>query len=244
MIDMIFYFSGTGNSRWIAENLADCTAEMTADISKLTKVPDLSKEKMIGLVFPIYAWGIPEPMLSFAKKLRKTDAFTFGVCTCGADAGIAMKLLSKIYPLDSSYSVVMPNNYVIGSELEDRETVLQKLDRAKEELQFITKELLQKKKVYRVTEGSMAFLKSAFINKGFNKLARTTKPFYVTDKCNGCNLCVRNCPADTIRLDNGKPVWNQKCYQCLRCINECPQTAIQYGTNTEKRGRYTIQKYL
>ena len=43
---------------------------------------------------------------------------------------------------------------------------------------------------------------------------------------------------------NGKPAWGRQCYQCLRCIHECPQEAIQYGKGTEKRGRYTIGRYL
>lgn len=65
---MIFYFSGTGNSKWVAKNIAERINDRAYDISKLNEIPEIKKEKQIGLVFPIYAWGIPEPMILFAKN--------------------------------------------------------------------------------------------------------------------------------------------------------------------------------
>lgn len=41
---------------------------------------------------------------------------------------------------------------------------------------------MQRKKVYCVSKGKMPRLKSNPINKGFNKFARTAKPFYVDKK--------------------------------------------------------------
>lgn len=242
---MIFYFSGTGNSKWVAKNIAERINDKIYDISKLNEIPEIKKEKQIGLVFPIYAWGIPEPMILFAKKITKSNAFTFGICTCGADAGIALKKLSKIYQLDSCYSVIMPSNYIIGEDIEKECIILNKIENAKKEIDKISREIMQKQKIYRVNEGKYPKLKSTIVNTGFNKFARTTKPFYVDkEKCNGCGLCAKSCPASTITLVDGNPIWDTKCYQCLRCINYCPQKAIQYGKETEKRGRYNIEKYL
>ena len=124
---MIFYFSGTGNSKWIAQQIAHNTHDELSDITKLAKVPNLDQQKRIGLVFPIYAWGVAEPMLTFAKKLPKTGTFIYGVCTCGENAGLAMKQLSKLFRLDSAYSVVMPSNYIVGSDVEDPDTIRKKL---------------------------------------------------------------------------------------------------------------------
>lgn len=242
---MIFYFSGTGNSRWIAEQIAKRIGDETYNISKSSRIPEINNEKQIGLIFPIYAWGAPEPMIKFAEKLKKTDAFTFGICTCGAEAGNALKKLSKIYNLDSSYSIIMPSNYIIGEDIEKENIISKKIETARKDLETISNEIMQRKKVYHVNEGNLSTLKSTVINKAFNKFARTTKPFYVDkEKCNGCGICAKNCPTSTITLVDGKPIWNEKCYQCLRCINYCPQIAIQYGKATEKRGRYTIEKYL
>ena len=122
----------------------------------------------------------------------------------------------------------MPNNYVVGSDLEDEGTVLSVLRNAKEEVKRMAEELGTKKEV----------------NFGFNKFARSTKSFYTTDACTGCGLCAKNCPTHTITMENNRPVWGSQCYQCLKCINRCPAAAIQYGKATESRGRYTIEKYL
>lgn len=241
---MIFYFTGTGNSKWIASQIGDEIGDKVFNISDFKEIPNISDEKYIGLVFPIYAWGVPSPMVEFAKQLQQTKAFTFGVCTCGEDAGIAMKKLSKLYHLDSSYSVIMPSNYIVGFDIEDEKIILEKITKAKNEIKTISNEILQTKAVYRVNEGTLAWLKSNLANMGFNRFARTTKPFYANDKCNGCGLCAKSCPASTIKIIDGKPSWNNQCYQCLRCINRCPQVTIQYGKSTESRGRYTIKKYL
>ncbi len=242
---MIFYFSGTGNSKWVADKIAEKICDKAYDISELNDIPKLSYEKQIGFVFPIYAWGVPEPMNLFIKKLKKTNLFTFAVCTCGANAGLALKKLSSIYHLDSSYSVIMPNNYIIGSELEKKSIILKKLKNAQNDIDKISQNIIEQKNGYFVKEGMFPIIKSTFINKGFNKFARSTNHFYVNkEKCNGCGLCATMCPIHTIEMHNGKPTWNDKCYRCLRCINKCPQVAIQYGKKTAKRGRYNIDEYL
>lgn len=241
---MIFYFSGTGNSRWAAQQLAEKTGDKELDIITLKELPSLETEKQVGLVFPIYAWGAPDQVLDFAKSLPKTDSFTFAVATCGSEAGHALRKLDKIFPLKSSYSLVMPNNYVVSSKLEEPDVVRQIIENAKAELEIMAREIGTQTLVYRVKEGTAPGLKSGIVNYGFNHFARSTKAFYVTDACVGCGLCARNCPAGIISMEKERPVWGKECYQCLRCINQCPERAIQYGKATLNRGRYTIESYL
>lgn len=131
---MIFYFSGTGNSKWVAKQIAEKIKDKTYDISEIKEIPEINNEKQIGFVFPIYAWGIPEPMLTFAKKIKRIEAFAFGICTCGATAGIALKQFSKVYNLDSSYSIIMPSNYIVGEDIEDEDVILKKIEIAKKKI--------------------------------------------------------------------------------------------------------------
>lgn len=241
---MIFYFSGTGNSAWTARQLARLTGDDAYDITTLKELPSLDGSRQIGFVFPVYAWGAPEIMAEFAKKLPKPQVFTFGLCTCGADAGLAMKEFSKLYPLSSSYSLAMPNNYIIGSDTDDEDKIRQKIAAARGELERMAREIQAQERVYRVHEGGLAGVKSHFANFGFNKFARSAKPFFAESSCNGCGLCQSSCPAHAITLRANKPVWAAQCYQCMGCINACPQQAIQYGKATAGRRRYTIRRYL
>ena len=241
---MIFYFSGTGNSRWVARTLASRMGDKACDLAGLDTIPDLKGESRVGIVFPVYAWGLPEVVADFAAKLPQTGAFTFGVGTCGSEAGLALKQLSHLFPLDSSYSLVMPSNYILAEDVEGDSQIRQKLADASWRMDRMAEEIKARKKVYQVKEGPAAWLKSSLIHTGFDRFARNTRPFRADDRCNGCGQCARNCPAGTITIADGRPVWGKECYQCLRCLNECPQQAIQYGSKTAKRGRYTIEKYL
>lgn len=240
---MIFYFSGTGNSRWAAQQLAKRLGDTARDILEPGGRPAaLEAEERVGLVFPVYAWGVPGPVLSFARSLPKTDAFRFGVCTCGSEAGHTMKKLAELLPLQSSYSLVMPNNYILASDVESRAVIQRKIAAAEAAIERMAGEIREKKPVYRVTEGTFAALKSGLVHEGFKRFASGTMRFYASDACNGCGLCARECPSKAISMAEGKPFWVKKsCCQCLRCINACPRRAIQCGKGTQKRGRYTFE---
>ena len=69
-------------------------------------------------------------MTDFVSKLGKTSAFTFAVCTCGDEAGLALKKSTKKYPLNSSYSLVMPNNYIIGADVDAPQIAQAKIEKA------------------------------------------------------------------------------------------------------------------
>lgn len=241
---MIFYFSGTGNSRWVAGQIAEKTGDRAINITGLEEIPDISDEKYLGLVFPIYAWAVPEPMLEFIGKLQEFHGFSYAVCTCGGEAGLSLKKLGKLFPLKSAYSVSMPNNYIVGSDPDSGEVVSEKIKAAGIRLSKIAEEILAEKENYLVDEGKMAFLKSGIASRGFNAFARSTNPFYADERCTSCGKCERECPAGTIYMSEGKPAWNKKCYQCLKCINSCPEKAIQYGSKTVGRNRYMINFYF
>lgn len=238
---MIYYFSGTGNSKWVAKQLASKTDDIAVNMVECSVVPSINNQT-IGIVFPIYAWGAPEPVLDFIKKLAGKPAFTFGVCTCGADAGNAMEKLCGIFPLNSKYSVAMPSNYIMGADVENDEIIASKILKAKVKLETIAAQVLAKQSVDDVNKGKLPWIKSNLANFGFNKFACSTKPFYATDSCTACGQCAQNCPANTIRIIDKKPHWGEKCYQCTACINRCPVKAIEYGKATSLRGRYQFKE--
>lgn len=64
------------------------------------------------------------------------------------------------------------------------------------------------------------------------------KNFWTDDKCNGCGTCSKICPANNIKIIEGKPKWQHNCELCVGCMQWCPQQSIQYKKNTVKRGRY------
>lgn len=239
---MIYYYSGTGNSQWVAEQLALQTGDVASDLIK-TKGDLNCAGLTIGLVFPIYAWGIPESVLNFVKQLTGQPVFAYGVCTCGEEAGAAMEHLDKIWPMNSTYSVAMPSNYIMGAATEPENVIRQKIAQAKLQLNTMAGQINDRQPVSAVAKGRFAWFKSGMISFGFNRLGRRTQPFFVTDKCISCGKCAKNCPAQTITLIDGKPHWGPKCYQCSACINGCPVQTIEYGKGTASRIRYQFKNY-
>lgn len=238
---MIYYFSGTGNSEWVAKEIGaklECKVvnimEANREEAKVVKSGDV-----IGFIFPIYAWAPPEIMLDFIKKFTiDSGAFSFAICTCESEAGYALKNVAKQIQLNSAYSISMPNNYIISMEVDSDEVVKKKVEEASKSIEEICIEVSNKENVWRVNKGIFPLVKTALIGNAFNKYARSTKKFSVDDTCISCGLCQNNCPIQTIKLEGGKPVWGEECLQCLSCINRCPSEAIQFGKKTKGRGRY------
>lgn len=241
---MIYYFSGTGNSQWIAEELARQTGDETQAISQLLSdgpVAVYAREgASIGVVFPVYAWGAPRMVEDFCRSITLANgAYAYAVCSCGDEAGKAMRRLKKRFAYQSAWSIAMPNNYIIGYDVDDPALERTKIAAASEKIAAIAQAVLAHASVYDVREGVGAGLKTALIRPMFNAFARATKPFFADDNCNACGLCARICPIHAITMEDGKPRWvKMQCTQCMGCINRCPQRAIQYGAGTAGRGRY------
>jgi ferredoxin len=241
---MIYYFSGTGNSKWIAQELARLTGdEMQSIAALLSDGPTAviaEKDTRIGVVFPIYAWGAPLIVEQFCKLIKlASGAYPYVVCTCGDEAGKAILRLKKIFAYQAAWSVKMPNNYIAGFDVDSPELERKKISDAGERVKKIAEAVLAKSSVYDVNEGSGAGVKTALVRPMFNRFARATSRFSVDESCNACGLCARICPIQAIQLTDGKPVWVKKdCTQCMGCINRCPQRAIQIGSGTRDRGRY------
>lgn len=244
---MIYYFSGTGNSEWVAKELAVRLQTEAIAITSLEKqtIIEVGDGETVGFIFPIHAWAPPKIMAEFIKHINYgKDTFKFMVGTCESEAGTAMKKLAKEIGIQSGYSVSMPNNYIIGTNVDTPETIDKKIKAAKIQIENICDEVKAKEKVWKVANGRLGGIKSVIAAPMFQKYAISTKPFHVEESCIGCGVCVRSCPLHSIKLVENKPVWDKACTQCLSCINHCPKEAIQYGEKTKGKARYFLKKYM
>lgn len=246
---MIFYFSGTGNSLYAANAIGEAQGErlisIPAELDRKQTVHsyELKDDELLGFVFPVYAWGPPGIVLDFISKLRiKGRPFTFSLCTCGDEEGRTTGVLRKALAavgitLNSSFALQMPNNYIVGFDVDPKELEEKKLREAERKLAEINQYIGRREHIDRNLPGSFPGIKTRAVNPLFNRFALNTKKFYANDNCTSCGLCEKICPVHSIKVSE-KPVWGNACTQCLGCIHRCPAGAIQMGKGTEGKGRY------
>lgn len=243
---MIFYFTGTGNSRWVAEQLAEVMNEVTVDMASCLlrgTVPAI--EGRVGIVFPIHSWMVPWPVLYFLSKLSvPKDVYRYAVCTCGDDAGKAMTFLSNVFSINAAWSVIMPNTYVPMFSLDSDRVAFSKILAARKQIAEISRVVMSESCKWEVHEGSFPWFKSYIINFLFTRFAIRISKFHIDKGCISCGYCMKVCPMDNICLIDGRPHWGTKCINCMACLHGCPVEVIQYGKSTRKKGRYRLQRYL
>ena len=70
---MLFYFSGCGNSKHVAETIAAGLNDTLVFIPEAAREGryeyELAEGERLGFVFPIYAWGPPKLVMDFVKKV-------------------------------------------------------------------------------------------------------------------------------------------------------------------------------
>lgn len=238
----IFYFTGTGNSRAVAEriqsNLGDCTLSNLADYD--WKSPILSER--VGIVFPVYFWGIPNMVRKFIQTANFPKNCTiFAVATYGGSPGNALPITKSLleergFSLQSGFHVKMPDNYIVFIKVPEPERQKEVILRSRKKLDMMSEWIAKNNSTrIKVANPFVAIYHNTF-RKGF---ATRDKNFTVDNRCTSCGKCVSVCPAKNITLDYGKPVWHHHCEYCLGCLHSCPQQAINYGKKTVKKRRYS-----
>jgi len=246
---MIYYFSGTGNSLHVARHLADALGDRLSPMT--LGIPSKEdSEEAIGLVFPIYAWSIPNVVEKMAPLLlpKREGTYVYAVMTCGDDMGYADEVLEKALSrkLDAAFSVQMPNTYVClpGFDVDSDEVCKEKLAQEEIAVKEIAACISERKSVRRLTRGRFPQKKTYVINPLFNRFLLTDKYFHVdASRCVSCGRCRQKCPVGNIVIDE-VPKWLSHCAGCLACYHACPYHAINFGNKTQKKGQYDIMKQL
>ncbi|MCR5642024.1 MAG: EFR1 family ferrodoxin [Prevotella sp.] len=255
---MIFYFSGTGNTRWAAQQLAEATGERLLFIPHELKGEcryTLDKEERIGFCFPVHGWQPPHIVRQFVSRLKLSSPnptlahhYAYAVCTCGDSIGLAMDMLVKeLSPLGinicSTLSLIMPESYVclpfMYTDSPEKERA--KIEKAGNELDAFLDIVTQRQVFHHLVKGAAPWLMSHVIGGYFNSQMITDKKFTVDEeKCLSCGKCKEVCPTENIDFKDKKPKWknDSSCTCCLSCYHHCPVHAINYGKITRKRGQY------
>ena len=249
---MILWYSGCGNSRFVAqqlsEKLSDSNMVFIPDAARNNTVLEFKPDETLGIVFPVYSWSVPRLVSEFLRKAKYIGhpSYVFAACTCGDETGLTIKHLKKDLSkqgltLDAFFSFQMPETYINlpGFKLDTPENAQRKIDTTRKQLDETVK-LIQQHAIgnFDQLKGGSSFLKSNILKPLFYGLLITDRKFRVSDACIGCGICGKNCPLKNITMQNDRPKWNGHCTNCMSCYHRCPKNAINFGKASLGKGQY------
>lgn len=246
---MILYFSGTGNSAYVAEQIAEELKDEAIDLHDIIKNNDCSpmtSDRPWIIVSPVYCWQLPHMVRDWMLDTEfRGNREIYFVMTCGSDMGNGEKYLRKLckqkdFEFKGAAEIVMPENYIALFSVPDERQSEIIIKRAGNSLKRVITVIKSEKELPPVKTGIIGRLCSSIVNKAYYPLVVRDKKFYAKESCTGCGLCVKKCPLNNIRLVNGKPQWMGNCTHCMACISYCPEEAIEYGKASKGKRRYKL----
>lgn len=232
---MTFYFTGTGNSLYVAKELdADCKS-----IPQVIKRERLEFEAdNIGIVCPVYGHEMPGMVKEFMRRTSFGTDYLFVVLTYGAHHGGAAEIADSFLQsvgkkADYITSIEMVDNFLPAFDMNEQ---MAKDKQVEEHLSQIRADI--QKKRGGVQKAGIA---EKVVHKMYTQMVKNAPEtiwaaFQITDECVGCGICTRVCPAGCIHLENQHAVRDpEKCQTCYACVHACPKMAIQFALSEPEK---------
>ena len=244
---MILYFTGTGNSRYVARQLAELTGDELVDVNRYTregKSAVFTEPGTYVFVCPVYVSAPVLPFLDFIRESSFPDdvrAYFVMCCTSymGASPVFCRNLAQgKGFVYLGTAMVNMPQNYLIYWKTFGDEENREKIRNARPAIERIAGAIRAGVELPACKLAPGEYASTVLILKPFYKFFMKADAFRTTDACIGCGRCAAVCPMANVALREGRPVWGGNCIHCMGCISLCPKQAIEYGNRTLGKLRY------
>lgn len=228
---MVLYFTGTGNSLYVAKKLDEVRMSIPQVIHD--EGTEFTADK-IGIVCPVYGHEMPEMVKRFLKKTSFYTDYFFLVLTYGRIHGGAAELADhylKECGLEANYinTIMMVDNYLPAFDMNEQIAI----DPEKKVDEHIArmKADIESNKHWKqsVTQEDREWHEKYLEMREANPIDSRNGIFRVLQNCIGCGICTRVCPTGRICIENQHAEYHEmsKCQMCLACVHHCPQNAIR-----------------
>lgn len=236
---IIFYFTATGNSLYIAKELGD-------EQTELLSIPQVMKEQRlvfdadeIGIVYPIYGHMPPRMVREFIKHATLNADYKFAVLTYGNRKCSAVEIWDDVAQkvgkrFDYIATIVMVDNWLPNFDMNEQVKIDKHIP---ENLARIKSDLAERRQWHEPVselerEQHQGFLDRSGVDSNVGFLKRSEQSFVITERCIGCGACVDVCPRGNFSMTSAGVKTQGDCEFCFACIQNCPQHAIQFATDS------------
>lgn len=241
------YFSGTGNSAYIAKGFAQRMGAVCHSIEEDVDFAALmSAHGTVAVCYPIYGSCVPRIMREFAAKHSAilAEKKLIILCTQMMFSGDGAQAFARLLPgCDSSVLYAehfsMPNNISNFWLFPVREGERRRKQRAAaRKLERVCRDI-QSGIVRRRGWSRFSVLLGKLQNSYWMEIEGKQKGSFTADgDCNHCGLCVRRCPVQNLALGEGGVTQKNNCILCYRCVNLCPQRAATVMLHAKPKRQY------
>ena len=239
----IHYFTGTGNTKYIANLFAKSFLQYgyTIDDKSMEEGFFLKGEAEYLIIgFPKFYGYIPLFYMNFlkenlpqVKQQCKPKVILF--CTQAATTKTSFEKLIEMFDIHG-YEVVWAETFALGNNYMIKE---RSKETSQEDLEARIKQAQQRVPIIidKILSG-VTFLEEADPDRalkavqGATQISRTAhqlmEPFAITDVCTNCMDCIKFCPTGSILKQNNQFIFTSTCIMCVRCVNICPVNAFTY----------------
>ena len=249
---IMFYFSGTGNLKYIAELFCE---NMNAECYSIEEDTDFTKliadNDTIAFCYPVYMSRVPRIMREFVGKhmelLKGKNVIIF--CTQLILSGDGVRAFAALFKgVSKNYVNViyaehffMPNNVSNMAILPvpSDKTIAKCVPKSQRKMQSVCDNIKAgkvKKRGFNVFSRFFGLFQGVFLSTLEKKANNSVK---VTSDCTGCGICVEVCPMNNLVLGGENISHNHNCTMCYRCINKCPHGAITVFWHGKVKERYS-----
>ncbi len=234
---MVFYFTATGNSLYVAK----CIDEYPVSIPQIIKKPSTYSDSRIGIVCPVYCGEIPNTVKTFLKTSEFEANYVYLILTYGNSASDCPEFTYnefKALGINFDYigTVHCVDNYLPAFDMAKEKKIDKRTDA---QIAKVAENIRSMKKgVPAATDADRKLHKQvAAMNKLIPSL-NNGRMIKITDKCIGCKVCEKVCPIGNIAVRSQARRISEKCEYCLACVHACPQKAIVIKHEKNKNERY------
>lgn len=228
MINVIFYFTATGNSLYAAKKLDETYISIAQAVHDRKKI---YKAEKIGIVCPVYGHEVPSLVKEFIEKSTFKTPYFYMVLTYGNRHGGAAELAADMLKkagIQAAYInvLLMADNFLPAFDMNEQKKSDKKVE---EQIEKIKKDLeCSRQYIAPVTDKDRAAHREYLDRMAGMPQEMFSHMYRITEECIGCEICTKVCPKQCFAMEGHKSVWHpEKCICCMACIHACPMMAIQ-----------------